>query len=100
MFNAKEGQDLRAALRKLSSETNKLARTVERIEIKQRWSIYAHPLKFFIFSFMNGLFIALGSTFGVALVLLLFHYLGYIPILGDLSNGALKSLQDASQVIK
>jgi len=85
---------MRDTLRDLTSQTNRLAKTIERIEVKQRWSIFAHPTKFFFFSFMNGLFIAIGSTFGVALILLIFHYLGYLPIIGELANQAREVIQN------
>lgn len=83
----KEGQKLEIVVKELARETNHLARTVERIEIKQKWSIYAQPAKFFWFSFLNGLFIALGSTLGVILIIWLSQALGYLPLFGNLFSG-------------
>ena len=70
-------------IKELGDQTEHLANTIHKIETKQRWSIYAHPWRFFVFSFLNGLFIVLGSTFGVALVFYGLHLLGYLPIFGD-----------------
>lgn len=80
-------EDLGAVVVDLARETKQLAATIRRIEAKRHWSIYAHPWRFFLFSFLNGLFVVLGSTLGVAIVLYIFSWLGYLPVLGDLFTG-------------
>lgn len=83
MFNQKEERALRHSLSDLAQETNRLASTIDSIEKTGQWSTYARPRRFLVFSFLNGLMIALGSTIGFAIVLYLLQLLGYLPIIGQ-----------------
>ncbi len=68
----------------LARETKRLAAIVERLA--KRDALFAHPARYLLFSFLNGLFIFLGSTVGVALLLWLLNLLGYLPFIGDLTK--------------
>ncbi len=77
---------------KLVRQVERVATTLNALERRREWSAYAHPWKFLILSFLNGLMVALGSTIGFALVLYLLKALGYLPVIGEffsfLSNAA------------
>lgn len=80
-------EDFEQTVVELSKNTAELAKTIKRIDAKRHWAIYSHPWRFFIFSFLNGLLIVLGSTLGVALVLYLLSLLGYLPYVGTFFSG-------------
>ena len=74
----------------LARETNKLGVLIERL--MSRDAVFARPGRYLLFSFLNGLFVFLGSTVGVALLLWILNLLGYLPILGDLATAAKRAL--------
>jgi hypothetical protein len=56
----------------------------------KRDAVFARPWRYMMFSFLNGLFIFLGSTLGVAILLWILNLMGYLPVLSDIA-GPLKS---------
>lgn len=73
----------------LATEVRRLSTIIERLEVRQ--SFFVRPGHYLLFSFLNGLFIFLGSTVGVALFLWLLNILGYLPGLGE-AAGLIKSV--------
>ena len=67
----------------LAKETKKLSIIVNNLSRQKDWSAYANPKKFLLFSLLNGLFVVVGSTIGLALIFYLLNLLGYIPWLGN-----------------
>lgn len=76
--------ELAKETRRLADQTNHLATTISNLDT--RTSIFARPYKYLIFSFLQGLFVFLGSTVGVALVLVILRALGYLPGLGTVAT--------------
>jgi len=72
----------------LAKETRRLGVLVERL--MKRDAVFARPWRYMMFSFLNGLFIFLGSTLGVAILLWILNLMGYLPVLSDIA-GPLKS---------
>lgn len=68
----------------LARETRKLGVLIERLMARD--AVFARPWRYLLFSFLNGLFIFLGSTVGVALLLWILNLMGYLPILGDIAQ--------------
>jgi hypothetical protein len=65
----------------LARETHRLGVLVERLMARD--AVFARPWRYLFFSFLNGLFIFLGSTVGVAILLWILNLFGYLPFLGD-----------------
>lgn len=89
-FMEKESKELVAAVRDLQKETQKLATTINNIEYRYQLSAFVHPWRYLILAFLYGLFMFLGSTAGVLLIVYVIGRLGFLPYIGsfftDLKN--------------
>lgn len=74
----------------LARETNKLGTLVEKLMTRD--AMFARPGRYLLFSFLNGLFVFLGSTVGVALLIWILKLMGYLPFLSDLAQFARRAI--------